>query len=160
MSFCFISCLALSVFLYLSSTFSGKLTYVLVSVSPLILFHVLGPHIGPSLIRRPAPAHLDFHDPLWLQLITFPPSNLVLMCIHNSARLVVKLSAGFVRACVDKKIKFLSVQQVHVVFPYLSTCLLYQLTDQPSAECHIPTQDQQYLMTLEQQTEQPLSLPH
>ena len=72
---------------------------VLVSVSPLILFHVIGPHIGPSLIRRPAPAHLDFHDPLWLQLITFPPSNLVLMCIHNSARLVVKLSAG-VCACV------------------------------------------------------------
>ena len=121
-SFCFISCLTLSVFLYLSSTFSDKLKYVLVSVSPLILFHVLGPHIGPSLAHRPAPAHLDFHDPLWLRLITLPPSNLVLMCINNSARLVVKLSAGVcVCVCWQKKLNFCQCNKCMLFF------LTYQL---------------------------------
>ena len=53
--------------------------------------HVVGPHPAPSLQRSPAPAHRPCHDPAWLLLICFPPSNLLRMCIQLSARFVVKL---------------------------------------------------------------------
>ena len=53
--------------------------------------HIVGPHPALSLLRSPAPAHRPCHDPAWLLLICFPPSNLLCMCIQLSARLVVKL---------------------------------------------------------------------
>ena len=61
---------------------------------PVTLFHVFGPHSGPSLACSPAPEHRAPRNQSWLLLMTLPPSNLFLMCIQGSARLVVKLLAA------------------------------------------------------------------
>jgi len=71
--------------------------------------HNVGPHPAPSLQCRPAPAHQPSHEPAWLLLICFPPSNLLLMCIQLSARFVVKLpvmqycfiNSNFTKLCTN-----------------------------------------------------------
>ena len=64
--------------------------------TPTASCHASGPQDGPMLHRRPAPAQRPYHEPLWIRLICFPPSNLERMCIQLSARLVVKLPIIYV----------------------------------------------------------------
>ena len=80
-------------------------------------------------------------------------TNIVHPCLQG-----VIISLG-IFWCPSTSFCFISCLMLSV-FLYLSSTFSGKLTYQPGTECHIPTQDQQYLMTLEQQTKQPLSLPH
>ncbi len=57
-----------------------------------ICFQVAGPHSLPILCCKPAPMQRCSQEPDCERLMTFPPSNLVRTCIHDSAKFVVTLS--------------------------------------------------------------------
>ena len=54
-----------------------------------ILAQTVGPHSFPMFYCKPAPMQRCSEEPLWERLMTFPPSNLDLICIQHSARYVV-----------------------------------------------------------------------
>lgn len=115
---CLISCLPLAIFsafLAESSGVSMKTEFVeelviLNQTADLQSFHMF--------CCKPGSMQRYSQEPLWERLMTFPPSNLDLMCIQHSARLVVT----FPNSCLAFATTLLSMSCIIFVLISVGVC--------------------------------------
>lgn len=107
-----------------------------------IFSHALGLQLPSRFCFDPAPAHLPTQLPAWTLFICLPPSNFVLMCIYDSARLIVKFPK--VQLLIILYATIIYLLEFYLVFRYNFNLCYYLLgflpllqDDQQWFECHM-----------------------